>query len=124
MEMTCCCLLEHKCKCKCHSNNRNNSRNNNRNKNFFRNIWFILAISICLFTIGVLGFYTFHISDWVTAVYDTTAIMSAVGAADEPHSTQGKIFASFFTMFTGLFYIFLISYFVTSFLVSQEMNDD
>ena len=85
-------------------------------------IKFAIILSLILFMIGVLGFYLFHKHDWIEAIYDTTAIMSAVGAADEPTNDSGKIFASFYTLAIGLGYIFLISSIITTSIVSQFDN--
>lgn len=114
MKMTC------ECNCKCHKErkrDKENKKDKRNENNLFRNFWFILALSISLFLVGVLGFYYFNNQDVISSIYDSASIMSAVGASDEPHTDSGKIFATFFTFFSGLFYIFIIAYFVTTLVV-------
>lgn len=79
-----------------------------KKKSIFTDIRFIIILSLVIFVIGILGFYFFNEQNWPAAIYDTASIMSGVGAADEPHTVSGKIFGTFYTLFIGLGYIFLI----------------
>ena len=61
-----------------------------------------------------LEYFSYHHRDWVDAMYNTTAIMSGVGGADTPNGHKSQIFASFYTMFIGLFYIIAVTIFVAA----------
>lgn len=93
---------------------------NNKKNNIFKDFRFIVVLSIVLLAIGILGFYIFHKPDWYEALYDASSILSAVGAANEPETNEGKIFDSIYTLVVGLGYIFLISYTVTQLLRESE----
>jgi len=95
--------------------------NKNKKQSLLTNIYFIIGLSIVVLLIGILGFYIYNEADWITAFYDAAATMSAVGAADEPSKPAAKIFAGFYTLFTGLFYIFLVGIAVA--LVIGENKD-
>ena len=91
-----------------------------RNEKLFGYIRFAIFLTLVLLAIGILGFYIFDRTGWIGAIYETTAIMSAVGAANSPTTDEAKIFASFFTMAIGLGYIFFIS-FIISYLTSNNI---
>lgn len=82
-------------------------------------IRFAICLTLVLLAIGILGFYIFDEASWVGAIYETTAIMSAVGAANSLVTDRGKIFASFYTMAIGLGYIFFISFVVSYFITNN-----
>jgi hypothetical protein len=73
---------------------------------------FVIFLGILLLIIGTLGFYLYEKTDFVTSFYNTSTIMAVVGATTGPHTTKGKIFSAFYTLFVGFFYITLISFIV------------
>lgn len=95
-----------------------NENNKKREEKIHGYIVFAICLTLVFLAIGILGFYIFDEKSWIGSLYETTAIMSTVGAANDPSTDHGKIFASFFTMAVGLGYIFFISFVVN--LISLE----
>jgi hypothetical protein len=93
-----------------------------KKKHIFQDIRFLILLTLTTLVIGILGFYLFHKKEWVTALYDATAILSAVGAADEPTNDAGKIFASFYTMFVGLCYILILAFVINAYADQSSQN--
>ena len=100
------------CKEKCNNHKKNN--------NLFYWFLILILISILILIVGILGYYNFHKDDWIDAIYNATAIMSGVGAAEQPINKSAQIFASFYTMFIGLFYLIIITVYVA--IALEEIN--
>ena len=71
--------------------------------------------------IGILGYYMYHHQDWIDALYNTTSVMSGVGAANTPSGHSAQIFASFYTLFVGLIYIIFITLFIGTVIVENNV---
>lgn len=71
----------------------------------FRNLAFASAIlSICL-VIGILGYhYTAGIA-WIDALHNASMILSGMGPVVEIKTTAGKLFSSFYALFSGVAFI-------------------
>ena len=101
------------------------SKKYNRTDILWKWFWILLLLSIIFLIVGMVGYYNYHHNDWVDALYNTTAIMSGVGAADTPNGREAQIFASFYTMTVGLFYIAIITVFIANiFIISNEDDGD
>lgn len=64
----------------------------------------ILAGSIAL---GVLGYHSLAGLPWIDALVDTCMLLGGMGPVSELHTTSGKLFASFFALYSGL--VFLVA---------------
>src|SRR3954463_8264706 len=63
-----------------------------------------MMLSICL-TIGILGYhYTDGIS-WIDSLHNASMILSGMGPVVEIKSTCGKLFSSFYALFSGVAFI-------------------
>ena len=66
----------------------------------------ILIIGISL-AIGVLGYrFTEHMS-WLDALLNASMILGGMGPIDTLHTVAGKLFASFYALFSGM--VFLVA---------------
>lgn len=74
---------------------------------------FALILGLILLIIGTLGFYLYEKTDFVTSLYNSSTILTVVGATFGPQTTKGKIFATFYTLFIGFFYVYLISFIIS-----------
>ena len=64
----------------------------------------ISVISVCLF-IGVAGYHFIDGVPWIDALHNASMILSGMGPVVEIKSNAGKIFSSFFALFSGVMFI-------------------
>ena len=70
---------------------------------------FAIFLGLILLIIGTLGFFLYEKTDFVTSLYNSSTILTVVGATFGPQTVKGKIFTTFYTLFIVFFYVFLIS---------------
>jgi len=68
-----------------------------------------IAVAIFLISIawalGIIGYHvTAHFS-WIDATINAAMILGGMGPVDHVDSTAGKLFASFYALFSGIFFI-------------------
>jgi hypothetical protein len=55
--------------------------------------------------IGVLGYHYFGQLQWIDAFLNASMILSGMGQVDPVTTTSGRIFASFYALVSGIFFI-------------------
>lgn len=66
-----------------------------------------ILISIAL-SIGVVGYHYIEQMAWIDAFLNASMILSGMGPATVLQTTAGKLFASFYALFSGLVFIGVI----------------
>ena len=56
---------------------------------------------------GVLGYHVFEGLEWLDALVNASMILGGMGPVNELHSVAGKLFASFYALYSGM--VFLIA---------------
>lgn len=56
---------------------------------------------------GVLGYHVFEGLDWLDALVNASMLLGGMGPVSELHTVAGKLFASFYALYSGM--IFLIA---------------
>lgn len=69
-------------------------------------VWGSLLIIIALY-VGMLGYHEFEHMSWVDAFANASMILSGMGPLSALVTTEGKIFAGFYALFSGLGFIVL-----------------
>lgn len=64
--------------------------------------FFILIL--CLL-IGVLGYHYLALAGWLDAVHNASMILSGMGPVIEIKTDAGKLFSSFYALFSGIVFI-------------------
>lgn len=64
----------------------------------------IVMVTVSLF-VGTLGYRRFEHMSWIDAFYSASLIMSGMGPAEDMTTLEGKLFASLYAIFCGLFLI-------------------
>ena len=64
----------------------------------------IIAGSLVL---GMLGYHFFENLAWIDALVNASMILGGMGPVNELHTTAGKLFASFYALYSGI--VFLVS---------------
>lgn len=57
--------------------------------------------------IGILGYRLLEGMAWIDAVLNAAMILGGMGPVDELHTNTGKLFASFYSLFSGI--VFLVA---------------
>jgi len=57
--------------------------------------------------IGILGYRQLEGLSWIDSILNSAMILGGMGPVNELHTTAGKLFASFYALFSGI--VFLIS---------------
>ena len=52
--------------------------------------------------IGILGYHYFESLSWVDSLLNASMILGGMGPVDTLHTVSGKIFASFYALFSGI----------------------
>jgi hypothetical protein len=71
----------------------------------FRNL---LAGGIILFIsllIGMIGYHYYFKLSWVDSLYNASMILTGMGPVDKALTTSGKIFASFYAIYSGVAFL-------------------
>jgi hypothetical protein len=57
--------------------------------------------------LGILGYHIFEGLPWIDALVNAAMLLGGMGPVNELHTTAGKLFASFYALYSGI--IFLVS---------------
>jgi hypothetical protein len=74
-----------------------------------------LAVAVAL-AIGVIGYRLTGGLSWVDALLNASMILGGMGPVDPITATSGKLFASFYALFSGLFFIAVTGVLLAPFL--------
>lgn len=69
--------------------------------------WAALVVALSLF-IGVAGYHGFEHLPWVDALLNASMILGGMGPVDTLKTVEGKLFASFYALYSGLVLIGLM----------------
>lgn len=64
----------------------------------------LLLLAICL-TIGTIGYKYLAPAEWIDALHNASMILSGMGPVIEIKTTTGKLFSSFYALFSGIVFI-------------------
>lgn len=64
-----------------------------------------LALIFLALGIGVLGYHEAEGLPWIDALLNAAMILGGMGPVNELHTLSGKLFASFYALFSGLVFI-------------------
>jgi hypothetical protein len=67
-----------------------------------------IAIAIALY-IGMLGYHVFEKMPWIDAFANASMILSGMGPFAPLTTTEGKLFAGFYALFSGLAFILIMA---------------
>jgi hypothetical protein len=73
----------------------------------------ILAFSL---GIGVVGYHFFENLPWIDALLNASMILGGMGPVDPIRTTGGKLFASFYSLFSGVLFLVVVGIIVAPFV--------
>jgi hypothetical protein len=69
--------------------------------------WAMLVVSVSLF-MGTAGYHSLEHLPWIDSLLNASMILGGMGPVDQMKSDAGKLFASFYALYSGLVLIGLI----------------
>ncbi|MEO8610483.1 MAG: hypothetical protein ABI690_21480 [Chloroflexota bacterium] len=66
-----------------------------------------LLLVIVSWAIGILGYHFFEGFSWIDSLLNAAMILGGMGPVDPLHTNLGKVFASFYALFSGI--VFLVA---------------
>jgi len=82
--------------------------------------WIILTISFVLL-FGTLGFHIVAGMTWIDSFYSASMFHSGLGPVFELKTTQEKLFASFYGIFSAVIFLGVVIYFITKILILENL---
>lgn len=92
------------------------AKNEKKPSNPFKDFFIVLALTVVVLIIGTIGFYMYHKPDWANAFYNATLVTTTVGSPEMHDTIESMIFTSIYAVFSCLFFVFIIGFFVSSWL--------
>lgn len=81
-----------------------------------RNVLVAAAIVTGSLAVGVCGYRVTEGLDWVDALLNASMILGGMGPVSALHSTAGKLFASFYALYSGIVFLLTTGVLATPFL--------
>ncbi len=94
----------------------------------FRSIWICSVIIFLSMLIGVFGYHYLGGLGWVDSILNAAMILTGMGPVDPMRHTVGKLFASFYALFSGIVFLssiaVLVSPLVHQFMFKLHVEED
>lgn len=74
-----------------------------------RNFLYTLAVVAFSLTLGTCGYCYFGHLDWVDGLLNASMILTGMGPVDPMKTTGGKLFASFYALYSGLAFLTMVA---------------
>jgi hypothetical protein len=70
-----------------------------------RHVGVALGVVFGSLAIGVLGYRVFEGLPWIDALVNASMLLGGMGPVNELHTVGGKLFASFYALYSGLIFL-------------------
>ena len=77
--------------------------------------WTAAKIAIVLsggLGLGILGYHHFEDLSWIDSLLEASMILAGMGPCHPPQLTAGKLFASFYALFSGILFLSMSAVFL------------
>jgi hypothetical protein len=71
----------------------------------FKSIFLGMGVVIFSIIIGMVGYHYYFALGWVDSLYNASMILTGMGPVDRAPSDSGKIFASFYAIYSGVAFL-------------------
>jgi len=68
-----------------------------------------LAVVTASLALGTLGYHHFGNLEWIDALLNAAMILTGMGPVDKIESHSGKLFATFYSLFSGIVFLTLVA---------------
>src|SRR5262245_28093295 len=72
----------------------------------------VLVLMGCGLGLGILGYHHFEGLPWIDALLEASMILGGMGPCHPPQVEAGKLFASFYALFSGIFFLSMSAVFL------------
>ncbi len=72
-----------------------------------------LGIILISLLIGIVGYRIFEGMSWIDALLNASMLLGGMGPVTELHTTVGKLFASFYALYSGVVFLVIAGILVT-----------
>ncbi len=76
---------------------------------FLRNLVIGFIILAIILGVGTIGYHHFEKTDWLDSYVNASMIVSGVGTLNDPHTRDGKIFVSIYSLIGGGGFILILA---------------
>ncbi len=76
-----------------------------------RQLTFILAATVIIIisiVMGVLGYHYLESLSWIDSILNASMILGGMGPVNELHTDAGKLFASFYALYSGIIFLVVV----------------
>lgn len=77
-------------------------------KRIFNHFWLGLIIIFISLAIGILGYHITKGLSWIDSLLNASMILGGMGPVDSLKTSAGKIFASFYALFSGVIFLVVV----------------
>jgi len=81
-----------------------------------RSVFFALLLLSLSLGVGMWGYHHFEHMPWIDAFVNASMILSGMGPLGELHTTEGKLFAGFYALYSGVAFLVIIAVVLTPIL--------
>ncbi len=74
-------------------------------KRVLRNMFYMTLLLICCLSIGIIGYHYSSDIAWIDSLHNASMILSGMGPVVEMKTNSGKLFSSFYALFSGVAFI-------------------
>ena len=74
-------------------------------KRVFNHVFYAICLIFISLGLGVLGYHVLEGLSWVDSILNASMILGGMGPVNEVHTTAGKLFASAYALFSGIFFL-------------------
>ena len=78
-------------------------------RRIFLNVLVAMVIVVVSLAIGTLGYHYFGNVGWVDGLLNAAMILTGMGPVDKMESTAGKLFATFYALYSGIAFLTMIA---------------
>jgi hypothetical protein len=74
-------------------------------------IYLLVAIGIIVgsLTIGMMGYHFLENFSWIDSLVNASMILGGMGPVNELHTNLGKLFASFYALYSGIVFLVVVA---------------
>lgn len=68
-----------------------------------------IIIDVGSLVLGIVGYHAFEGLGWIDSLLNASMILGGMGPVNDLHTTAGKLFASFYAIYSGLIFLVVAS---------------
>ena len=74
-------------------------------RRFSRHLVIAATVGVVSLAIGMVGYHLLEHLPWIDSLLNASMILGGMGPVDQLHSSSGKLFASFYALYSGMVFL-------------------